>query len=280
MSYKTITVNLKSLDNAERLCKFAAMVARQFNAHLVGVHTVGALESYPELVGSATLTMMSGYRKEQQRISNGIKTIFNEVTRSEDFVAEWREVDLINETSDRGVIADWIGADLIIIGQTNPDLDRPDQRNLVELAVRESGRPVLVLPYAGHFESIGTRILLGWSATKESSRAVHDALPFICKADRTKVFWVGKQGKNSSFLEESAREIATALDRHGAKVSLLHAEPGSLKIGDELLNEASESGSDLIVTGGYGHSRVYDFVLGATTNYILKHMTVPTLLAH
>ena len=280
MSYKTITVNLKSLENAERLCKFAALVARKFNAHLIGVHTVGALEAYPELVASATMVQISGYREEQQKVSKGIKKIFNDVTKNEDFIAEWREIDIMRETADRGVTADWIGSDLIIIGQSNPDLDRPDQRNMVERAVRDSGRPVLVLPYLGDFTSIGENILLGWSATKESSRAIHDALPFICQSQATKVFWVGKQGKNSNFLEESARELSTALDRHGAKVSLLHAEPSSIKIGDQLLNEASESGADMIVTGGYGHSRVYDFVLGATTNHILGCMTVPILLSH
>jgi nucleotide-binding universal stress UspA family protein len=280
MSYKTITVNIKSLQNAERLCAYACLVARKFNAHLIGVHTIPALEIYPGTMAPATLKKMSGYSEKQKKISADIKEIFQRATKTEDFVSEWREVDAQYLNSEHSVTADWVGSDLIIIGQTNPKRDRRDQRNFVERAVRNSGRPVLVLPYAGTFETIGENVLLGWSGTRESTRAAHDALPFIKDAKSTKIFWVGKQDDKTHYVEQTAREMAVGLDRHGANVSVLHREPGSISIGDELLNEASDSGTDMIVTGGFGHSRMYDFVLGATTNHILKCMTVPVLLSH
>jgi nucleotide-binding universal stress UspA family protein len=280
MSYKTITVNIKSLQNAERLCAYACMVARKFNAHLIGVHTIPALEIYPGTMAPASLKKMSGYSEKQKKISADIKEIFQRATKNEDFVSEWREVDAQYLNSEHNVTADWVGSDLIIIGQTNPERDRRDQRNFVERAVRNSGRPVLVLPYAGTFETVGENILLGWSGTRESTRATHDALPFIKDANSTKIFWVGKQDDKTHYVEQTAREMAIGLDRHGANVSVMHKEPGSISIGDELLNEASDSGTDMIVTGGFGHSRMYDFVLGATTNHILKCMTVPVLLSH
>jgi nucleotide-binding universal stress UspA family protein len=280
MSYKTITVSIKSLQNAERLCAYACMVARKFNAHLIGVHTIPALEIYPGMLAPASLKQMTGYSEKQKKISADIKKVFEHATQAEDFVAEWREVDAQNLNSEHSVTADWVGSDLIIIGQTNPERDRRDQRNFVERAVRNSGRPVLVLPYAGTFETVGENILLGWSGTRESTRAAHDALPFIKEAKATQIFWVGKQDDKTHYVEQTAREMAVGLDRHGAKVSVLHKEPGDITIGDELLNEASDSGTDMIVTGGFGHSRMYDFVLGATTNHILKCMTVPVLLSH
>lgn len=280
MSYKTITVNIKSLQNAERLCAYACMVARKFNAHLIGVHTIPALEIYPGMLAPASLKQMTGYSEKQKKISADIQEIFKHATQAEDFVSEWREVDAQYLSSEHNVTADWLGSDLIIIGQTNPERDRRDQRNFVERAVRNSGRPVLVLPYAGTFETAGENILLGWSGTRESTRAAHDALPFIKEAKATQIFWVGKQDDKTHYVEQTAREMAIGLDRHGAKVSVLHKEPGDITIGDELLNEASDSGTDMIVTGGFGHSRMYDFVLGATTNHILKCMTVPVLLSH
>ncbi len=280
MSYRTITVSIKSLQNAERLCKFAAMVARKFNAHLIGVHTMGTMEVYTDLMAATTVPQMTAFHNDQQDTSTQIKEIFERVTNPEDFVAEWREIDLLNENSESGVLPDWLGSDLIIIGQSNPKNERPDQRSLVERAVRGSGRPVLVMPYLGDFEDVGKSILMGWSATRESTRAAHDALPLIKDAKKTKIFWVGKQGMKNNRIEQSATDLAVALDRHGAKVEILHTDPSRLSIGDELLNEATNSGSDLIVTGGYGHSRVYDFVLGATTNHLLKYMTVPVLLSH
>jgi nucleotide-binding universal stress UspA family protein len=280
MSYRTITVSLKSLENAERLCKFAAMVARKYNAHLIGVHTIGSMQFYPDTIYATPAPLADAYHKDQKETSEQIKEIFQTVTGKEDFVSEWREIDLMTETADSGITADWLGSDLVIIGQSNPKHDRSDQHKFVERAVRESGRPVLVLPHSGNFETVGQKILLGWSATRESTRAAHDALPLIKEADETKIFWVGKKGKGTNHIEQSAGQLAVALDRHGAKVSILHVAPTGLAIGDELLNEASNSGADLIVTGGYGHSKIYDFVLGATTNHLLECMTVPVLLAH
>jgi nucleotide-binding universal stress UspA family protein len=280
MSYRTITVSIKSLQNAERLCKFAAMVARKFNAHLIGVHTVGTMDVYTDLMAATTVPQMTAFHQDQKDLSTQIKEIFERVTRAEDFIAEWREVDLASENSEGGVLPDWLSADLVIIGQSNPKNERPDQRSLVERAVRGSGRPVLVMPYLGEFDDVGTNILLGWSGTRESTRAAHDAMPLIQAAKETKIFWVGKEGGRHNRIEQTAKDIAVALDRHGAKVGILHTDSSSLAIGDELLNEATNSGSDLIVTGGFGHSRMYDFVMGAATTHLLKYMTVPVLLSH
>jgi nucleotide-binding universal stress UspA family protein len=280
MSYKTITVSLKSEENAERLCAFACMVARKFNAHLIGIHTIPAIEIYPGLGMLADDSMMVDFSKNQRRVSKVIESIFDNAVRKETFVSEWREVNAKNIRLEYNLIADWVSSDLIIIGQSDPKVDRHDQQNLVEDAIRHSGRPVLVLPYAGTFKAIGENILLGWSGTKEASRAAHDALPFIKTAVNTQILLVGKQDDATHYVEQTATELAIGLDRHGAKVTVIHSELGSLTIGDELLNRACDLGADMIVTGGFGHSRIYDFVLGATTNHILRHMTVPVLLSH
>ncbi len=280
MTYKTITLSLKHLENAERLCTYAAMVARKFNAHLVGVHSAPAFEALPAMFSVANIEQMTSVIEKRKRKSKDIKAIFDKTMASENFISEWREVGAHDFSQDQQFIADWIGSDLIIMGQSNSDRSPRNQQNLIEKAVMNSGRPVLVLPYAGTFETVGKNILLGWSGTRESSRAAHDALPFIRDANATQIFWVGKQNEKTHFIEQTAEQIAMSLDRHGAKVTVTHREPGGISIGDELLNEASDMGADLIVTGGFGHSKVYDFVLGATSNHILKTMTVPVLLAH
>lgn len=205
MSYRTITVNIKSLNNAERLVKFAAMVACKFNTHLIGVHTMGTMEVYTDLMTATTVPQMTTFHNEQKDTSTQIKEIFERVTRPEDFIAEWREVDLLHENSDTGILTDWLGSDLIIIGQSNPKNERRDQRSLVERAVRGSGRPVLVMPYLGEFDNVGDNILLGWSATRESTRSTHDALPLIKNALETKIFWVGRKVARTIALNSQPR---------------------------------------------------------------------------
>ena len=280
MTYKTITVSFRNPENAERLCAYACLVARKFNAHLIGVHTIPALELATGLKAPTKLAEAAGAFSAHKEAGQKAQKIFEEMTGKEDFVSEWREVDVQHMKHEYQQIADWVASDLIIIGQSNPDRNKRSQKSNVEEAIRASGRPVLVLPYAGTFETAGETVLVGWSGTREAARAVHDAMPFIKDAKETNVFWVGKQDQSSHYLENTAREIAVSMDRHGAHVTVTHKEPGTISIGDELLNMASDEGTDMIVTGGFGHSKLYDLVKGATTSYILKCMTVPTLFSH
>ena len=105
-------------------------------------------------------------------------------------------------------------------------------------------------------------------------------MPFLTNGEKTEIFWISKVDTKGNYLEDAAREIAVCLDRHGVNVNLSHFKESDLAIGDELLNKASDCGADLIVSGAYGHSRMYDFMVGATTPHLMKHMTVPVLLSH
>lgn len=280
MSNKTILVCLTSTTNAERLMKAASQLARRFNAHLVGLHTLQSIEVYPGIVIDLPRQTTDNFVKEQEAQAEKIRKVFEQYTSSEDFISEWRLVKAQSSQAAERFVEHALCSDLVIMGQSDPDNDRIDQSGAQEMVIRQSGRPVLVIPSAGNFETIGEHALIGWSATRESNRAVHDAIPFLSDTGKATVLWVSHSDRDSAYLESTAHAIAMLLSRHNIDATVAHWQNTKIAIADALLNEAYDRGADMIVTGAYGHSRFYDFVIGATTTSLLEHMTVPVLFSN
>jgi nucleotide-binding universal stress UspA family protein len=133
-----------------------------------------------------------------------------------------------------------------------------------------------VIPYIGAPQNLGKKILVAWNASREASRAVADAMPMLEAADSVEVFAVEPNGMGDA----PGADIAAHLARHGINATANKTTGLDIDVGDVLLNQAADSGADLIVMGGYGHSRMRELVLGGATRHILEHMTVPVLLSH
>lgn len=277
MTYKTILIYLPNEHNAQRIIRLAANVARKFDSHLTGLHIVSSISDYPETIISEEFS--GRFLKEQEILKNKIKEIFVEQTRSEDFVTEWRCETAASHRYGARLIQHARCADLIIMAQPDPEKDNPEHKHIQREIIEGSGRPVLIIPNYGDFKNIGEKVLVGWSATREAARAVYDGIPLLQASKKTEIFWVSKMDIKGGYMEDAAKEIAVCLDRHGVKVNLSHHQESGLAIGDELLNKAANSGADLIISGAYGHSRMYDFMVGATTPHLMKHMTVPVLFS-
>lgn len=279
MNYKTILVCLTNPSNAERLSRVAVNIARKFNSHLIGLHTMQSLDVYPGITVSISSQFEEEFTKSQIRDSEAIEAIFKRHADCEEFVSEWRCVEAQSISAADRIVEHARCVDLIIMPQPDVEHDRADQSTIQKHVIENSGRPVLVIPNYGEFDEIGENILVGWSATKEATRSIHDAIPFMQTAKNTNVLWISKINSQETYLAQSANEIATALDRNGVKVNVIHRVNSDIPIGDEILNEAADSGADLIVSGAYGHSRIYDFMVGATTPHLMKHMTAPVLFS-
>lgn len=281
MSYKTILVCLSSKEEAERLVPIASLLARKFGAHLIGIHCIQNVDMPATVSVQLSGSALSEMHTLQEKQANDIKIIFEQLTRNDEFVCEWRQI----ETTQAGIgerLAEQARcSDLVVMTQVDPENGRATSNTIQRHIIENSGRPVLVIPCYGYFEHIGERPLIGWSGTGECTRAVHDAIPFLQTGKETQICWIsGSDDVSNQKLTGSSHEIAAALNRHNVKAAVAHRNKTDIPIGDELLNEASDAGSDLIVTGAYGHSRLYDFVIGATTSHLLKYMTIPVLFAH
>ncbi|MCP3687378.1 MAG: universal stress protein [Gammaproteobacteria bacterium] len=171
-------------------------------------------------------------------------------------------------------------ADLLILGQAQSDDPDNISAGLADNLVLESGAPCLVIPYIGARPTLGKRILLAWNESRESSRALRDALPLIQTADHVSVLLIKPKSHNETHTETQKRVITGYLADHGVDADVKLCLDNHLDPGDTILAQASDNDIDLIVMGAYGHSRLREIVLGGATRHLLKEMTVPVLISH
>lgn len=170
-------------------------------------------------------------------------------------------------------------ADLCVLG--GPDPAQPGSRFALSFKalLLRSGRPVLVVP-EGHAPRPLRRATIAWTATPESSRAVHEALPLLRQAEAVTVLLIDPEVGEGAQGEQPGADIARHLARHGLEVRVVAQPRQGRSIGEALLRCVQEDGSDLLVMGGYGHSRWREAILGGTTRSVLEGLRVPTLFAH
>ena len=169
-------------------------------------------------------------------------------------------------------------ADLAVIGQDDPEA--PSLGHLPEQLVLSCGRPVLLIPYIGAGKTLGQRVVVAWDASREAARAVRDALPILKQASSVSVVSVNPRPADFGHGDVPGADIALYLARHGVKVDVQRIEARDLDVGNVLLSHVASEAADLLVMGGYGHSRLREIMLGGATQTILHDMTVPVLMAH
>lgn len=279
MAYSTILVYISNEDQAQRLVSVARMLARKNNAHLIGLHVIPGVEIYPGISYPVDPRIFTDLADAYNRTADACRAVFEAETKGEDFVAEWRQA----EAGGRPVaeIATEVAriADLAICGQ--PDAERDDYATIiVEQLILESGRPVLIIPSVGEIKSVGDVPVIAWNGSKEAARAAFDAIPLLKDAKVTTLLEVAASGTDTRMAELVAGDMCAALDRHGVTCEVNRTVAPDISVGDEILSRLADKGADLLVMGGYGHSRMREFVLGGATRHILHHMTAPVLMAH
>lgn len=167
-------------------------------------------------------------------------------------------------------------ADLLIMGQREEDDPSSGElpADFLPSVLVESGRPALILPYAGHVGAIGSTVLVAWKQTREAARAVTCALPWLKRAGKVHVIGYGEGA------EDSLRALERYLAVQGVSATIHSGGEEERDVGNDLLSRAADVGADLLVMGSYGHSRAREWVLGGATRTILQTMTLPVLMSH
>ncbi len=167
--------------------------------------------------------------------------------------------------------------DLAVVGQAEPETSAVEEI-IAESTLFESGRPVIVVPYIQKAPLKLDRVMVCWDGSRQAARAIADAMPLLERAGQVEVVIVANErGKQD---EIAGADMGQHLARHGLKVDVKRIAGGDIDVADALLSHAADSGADFIVMGGYGHSRLREFVLGGVTHSILRSMTMPTLMSH
>lgn len=144
----------------------------------------------------------------------------------------------------------------------------------------ESGRPVLVVPTQAVVHAPARHIVVAWDPTREATRSLNDALPFMTNASSIDVVHVAGNEVGSPEPRRIGLNIGVHLARHGIEVNMVSKLPAGDSIALTVLAHARATGAHLIVAGGYGHWRPREWLLGGVTRELLRATHLPVLFAH
>lgn len=289
MGIRSILVHLDNRKHAQERVAVAAALARQFDAHLVGVAPTGWVMLPPDPTGAI------GLEAYQQAAMDNLRE------QAEGCVRRFAEqAERLGVTSCEGrVEVDYAGSamrlaarycDLTVVTQADPDeLPVAQSPHMPQEVLLNSGRPLLVLPFVGHLAGSpagecpvapAARVLVGWNGSREATRALHDALPLLKAAGLVEVaVFDSAEDAEARHGSLPGADIGLWLARHGVNVDVRFV-PTVAAAGEALLSHAADMQADLIVAGGYGHSRLMETVLGGVTRTLMRSSPVPVLLSH
>lgn len=275
MALKDLLVHLDDSKASKNRVAVAIQVAQTYDAHITGLYVLPHFEIPVYAEVQIPDEIIAAQRAEARARAAETEKGFKKMTDKAGVSAEWRFVeDRLAPTLE--LHSRYV--DLVIVGQGG-DTDPLSMSDAVaEHVVLESGCPTLVVPYIGAPGSIGKHVLVAWNGSREALRAVHDAIPFLERAQTVTVLAINP--KTAAEDRIPSADICRHLARHGINAEAAHIEAHDIEVGDMLLSRVADREADLIVMGAYGHSRFREFVLGGATRHLLAHMTVPVLMAH
>jgi nucleotide-binding universal stress UspA family protein len=274
---KDIIVNLSVTKEGSVVGKYAVSVAAALQAHLTGVAFI-----YDPVVPISGAGYIPAEVIETQREDN--ETAAEAAIKSFTAAADQAGISaepLMTSASLAGAGDRFARMarrfDLAIVGQAQPEISSMEQI-IGETTLFESGRPMIMVPYIQKAPFKTDNVMICWDGSRTAARAVADAIPVIRDSGRVEIVIVtNERGKED---EIEGADIGQHLARHGLKVDVHRISGGNIDVADALLSHAADSGADLMVMGGYGHSRLREFVLGGVTRSIFESMTVPVLMSH
>ena len=276
---KDVLINLTVGAKQNAAAQYGAAVAAELDAHACAL----AFAWEPVIPGTVmggivSVDIIEAQRSENEKNARAAVAAFEETARRNGLSVESHVI----QSSLAGA-ADTFGRmgrrfDLSVVAQSNPDETAPVEDMIIEAALFQSGRPVIIVPYIQKGGVKLDRVMVCWDGGRTAARAIGDAMPLLARAKAVDVVTVtGEEGK---WDRVPGVDMGQHLARHRLNVDVKRIPPGDSGIEDTLLSYAADISADMIVMGAYGHSRLREFILGGVTRGILKSMTVPCFMSH
>jgi nucleotide-binding universal stress UspA family protein len=273
---KDVVVNLSGRAPLDFAADYATSIAATFGAHVTGIAFLYEPVIPDGTLGGVPVDLIELQREENSKIARDAISRFEAGVKKAGVASETRQLDatfggaatLFAQVARR--------FDISVVAQAQREQGATDEL-IIEGALFESGRPVIVVPYIQKSGLTLERVLACWDGGRTAARAIADAMPFLERAKAVDLVIVAEERKND---EITGVRMSEHLTRHGVAVSVKRIAKGDLAVQDVILSYAADSGADFMVMGGYGHSRLREFILGGVTRGILNSMTVPVLMSH
>jgi nucleotide-binding universal stress UspA family protein len=273
---KDVVVNLAGRGPQDFAADYAISLGAVFGAHIVGIAFIDDPVIPDGALGGIPVDMIEMQREENRKTAETAAARFETGAKTAGISAETRilEASVGGGASLFGAIARRF--DLAIVGQAQREHGASEEV-MIEAALFESGRPLVVVPYIQRQGLKLDRVIVCWDGGRTAARAIADAMPFLERAKAVDVVIVAEERKQD---EITGAKLVQHLARHGIAASARRTSKGDISIENVILSYAADSGADFLVMGGYGHSRLREFILGGATRGILASMTLPVLMSH
>jgi nucleotide-binding universal stress UspA family protein len=273
---KDIVVSLGGPGQQDFTVNYAVSVAETFAAHIAGVAYIYDPVIPEGALGGVPVQLIEAQREENSRAARSAVQRFEEAARADGVSFSSRTVEASVGGGATAFAAIARHFDLAIVGQRQREQGVAGEV-LIEAALFDSGRPVLIVPYIQRNTLTLDRVLVCWDGSRTAARAIGDGMALLERAKAVDIVSVAEERKED---EITGANMAEHLGRHGISAATKRLIKGDIGIDSVVLSYAADIGADLIVMGGYGHSRLREFMLGGMTRGILESMTVPVLMSH
>jgi len=287
MTIKTILLPIRESDIAESLMETAISMAIRNNAHLdllyvqkdpehlVPFASMGVSASMRQSIIESASASANAQADELKQKFTALCEHLNMTQQARGIDSDKPSADFLMQQGSRDELIAMHGrlADLIIVPQPVSVSPPPSS---FEAALRDTGRPVLMVPRKDILIAPGKTIAIGWNSSKEAAQAISVVMGNLKRADEVHVL-CSESRMNQPF---NAGDVCVYLSCHGVK-----AEPAVFKTdrqsaGKALLNKARELGADRLVVGGYSRPKLRNMIMGGVTGHLMGHSDIPVLMVH
>ncbi len=278
MAYKEIVIHLDGSKGQEAFVKTVAGFARKHNARLVGVYAGTAFELPAYIEAQLPPEVLDTHLKQVEETAEDSMNAFRKMAEAEGVPFDVRRGD--------SQIAESIClhsryADIAAIMQPNKEDDGAGaRRDVADHVVLGAGAPVLMVPHRWTSDTIGKKIVVAWDGSMQAARAGRDAMPLLHDADEVHVLTVGPKPGARGIGDVPGADYTQYLASHNVEVELKNIKPAGQSVGDAILEYCRDIKADLLVSGGYGHARIGELILGGVTDTLIERATIPLLMSH
>jgi len=274
---KDIVVNLTIGVDRDSAANYAVSLANIFKAHLVGIAFVYDPKISANLMVGIPAELVDAQRAANRHLANEATARFEAIAKQAGVTTESQVIDVAV-----GKVGNAFGRlarsfDLSVIRQAVSD--DAEEISIIEGALFESGRPVIVVPHVHTKGAEFKRVMVGWDGSRTAARAIGDAMPLLECAKMIEIFTM-VTGPTNNVKSTGIDNIGQHLSRHGLNVEVKRIPAVDMGVSDAILSHAADISADFMIMGGYGHSRLREYMLGGATRGILASMTLPTLMSN
>ena len=280
MSWKDVLAIALDAEADASAIALADAVAQQFDAYLSCAFLTALpdepLAYEPTVVAGVWAELLGRARAESEAARQQVAAKVKALNRQ----CEMRGAEALSRDLGRVAAVHARYADVTVLTRPVEDMLGGGRGEIIEGVLFHSGRPVLVAPPHWSGGAIGKRILIAWDASREATRAVSEAQPFLDMAEEAIVLTIDAKPKMFGHGDQPGLNIAAHLSRRGLKTTVRNADSLGRPAAQTILEQAGALGADLVVMGAYTHSRLREMVFGGATRDLLRASSLPLLMAH